>query len=231
MRTLLLIIALLLSPACVTRPPVKIETEHGVVRAASMSDAERVAEALTVAPQLRAKLEAVRVELPEVWVRDRDIGGALGVCRGHRIDLESAGDFVPVVVAHELVHWYMDGSPFEGAPFFIQEGMADYLSLELAGLVEGRTYENQVIGTLKVMPEGLDADARTHQALPEWARKAQARLGFEVVSRIGLQGVRPLAVRGAGGWSYVQAAGLEPEESSEAEESQRPVPGAHTPKD
>ena len=209
MRRILFGLAVLLTTSCVVPPPVRIETEHGVVRAASRADAESVAEALTAAPELRVLLEAVREDLPEVWVVDRDIGGSLGVYRGKRIDLESAGDFVPVVVAHELVHWYIEGSPFDGIPYFVEEGLADYLSLELVGIAHGRELENLALGSLTVTRPGLDADRRGWHELPEAESQALARLGFEVVSRVGLPRLRALADRGAPGWDYLEASRLE----------------------
>ncbi len=205
------VLVLLLSIACVSRPPVKLETEHGIVRAASLEDAERVAEALELGLEVRAPLLAQRDEPPVIWVVDHDLGGVRGKCFENRIELASAGEFVRVVVAHELVHWYIDGSPFDGMPQFVEEGLADYLSLELSGLVDARSRENQAIGALTVTRAGLDADVRAFLDLPREESRPLVRSGFEVVSKLGLERLRELAEAGAGPWDYLDAAGLEPD--------------------
>ena len=142
---------------------------------------------------------------------DRDLDGARGVCYEHRIELASAGEFLDVFVAHELVHWYADGSSYDAMPHFVEEGLADYLSLELFGLLEGRRQEHRRLGTQSTTTRALEADVGRYFELPDEESTAASRVGFEVVSRMGLERVRELARQGAGAWDYLHAAGMEPD--------------------
>lgn len=214
MRKLILTAAIALTAACVSAPPVTIDTEHGLVRASTREQAERVADALAVAPRVRDTLHATRADLPVLWVVEHDLGAARAVCYERRIELKpSAVELKPSAVeyyvAHELVHWYMPGSSFDGLPHFVEEGLADFVALQLFGLVSARERENAAIGSVTVPTAALDADSRVWFTLPDETKLALTRLGFTVVSRLGMDGLQTRAAASEGPWSYLQGAGID----------------------
>lgn len=205
MRHLIHLIALTLTAACSSVPPVSLDSEYGRVRAGTPEQAGRVAEVLAFAPQVRDTLRSTRSDLPVVWVVDRDLD-AIGVCFERRIELMAAGTIEPTCLIHELVHWYIPGSPFEGMPHFLQEGLCDFVALGFMGLLEARRRENDAIGALTVPSASLGMGTRDWFDLPRETRQDLSRLGFEVVSRLGLDRTEALAAARAEPLGYIQEA-------------------------
>lgn len=166
-----------------------------------------MADALAFGPRVRATLCSTRTDPPEVWVVERDLGEARGTCFERHIEVIPSA--VEYHLAHELVHWYVPGSPYDELPHFVEEGLADFVALELLGLTEARKEEHRRIGDLTVRADGLNADDRTWSELPADEERMLTRLGFEVVSRVGLDRLRTLAADRAGPLTYLEAAGLE----------------------
>jgi hypothetical protein len=205
MRKQISIVALALTSACASVPPVTVSTEHGLVRASTGEQVVRVAEALAAAPRVRDTLHSIRIDLPELWVVEHD-RSAIGSYNGSRIELKpQAGDYH---VLHELVHWYVHGSPFDGMPQFLEEGLCDFVALQVLGLVSARQREHVAIGELTVSFDSLSMRARRFLGLSVQTRIDLTRVGFEVVSRLGLDRLQVLAAAQADPWSYLREAGL-----------------------
>jgi hypothetical protein len=207
MRTAHFLTLAALTASCASAPRSSVEVEYGLVRAGTVEQAQFVADALAFTPRVRDTLEATRNELPELWIVERDLGGLRAICYERRIELS------PIVgeyhVLHELVHWYMPGSAFDGLPHFVEEGLCDFVALDMLGMVEGRRREHDTIERLTVPLASLDVNSRNFVRLPGKTRENLTRLGFEVVSRLGLDRVRALVAVGTSPLGYIEDSGIE----------------------
>ena len=217
MRSAIAVVALLLA-GCALPPPVRLETEHGVVRAQNRDEAERVASTLRLAPEIRLALASDRDDRIVVWAVDTSAESprnALGICYERRIDLmREAIPHTRTILAHELVHWYVRESPYAGMPYFVEEGLADWLATGIGGLRPARDEELQRMGSVTVTLQHLAYDYDGYCTLSLEQARAIGRLGYHVVSRIGLERLRELAESCAEPVDYLDAAGLEPDYAS-----------------
>jgi hypothetical protein len=111
-----------------------------------------------LAPLVRETLESTRTDLPILVLEDAATlpSGARASChQDHIVLAREAQDEFDFFVAHELVHWYIDESPYAGLPHFIEEGLADWIACDLMGGLEGRIAQNIEIGTMSVDPRRL----------------------------------------------------------------------------
>ena len=165
-----------------------------------------------LAAEVRDRIESMRRDLPPVHVLSapRTSDGAFAVCYDDRIVLgrDALADR-RFWVAHELVHWFIDASPLAGLPHFVEEGVADWISCELTGLLTARFAEADRIGRLRVPREHLALSAREAGSLPLADRETLDRAGFDIVRRLGLERLHELAARGAAPDAYLFAAGIE----------------------
>lgn len=208
MRSICVLLACALVACTTASPRGVIDTPYGRVRAADVHTAQRVAEALGLTQRVRSFLDSERADLPEIWVVDRLAGGSrYGICFAKRIELfRAAFVHVDYYVAHELVHWYAHDSPFARLPVFVEEGLADYIALRLTGLHDARVSEHRRMGGVSFPPDMLHADKESWGSWSFEDCEAATRLGFEVVSVLGLEGLLEFLGRGASALDYAGAA-------------------------
>jgi len=164
-----------------------------------------------LALQVQATLGSTRADLPRLVLEDAPTlpNGARAICYEDRIVLAGEGqaeyDFF---LAHELVHWYIDDSPYAGLPHFIEEGLADWISCDVTGVLRERIVESIAIGTLSIDPRHLDVTAAGWSCLSLDEREGLTRAGFDLVRRLGLAGIRELALQNGDSGVYLQRAGV-----------------------
>lgn len=216
MQTALLcsMVCSLLAIGCATPhplPPVVLETEHGLIRAQSHFTAETVAEMLEQSPEIKERLESTRADLPQVWLlasARAHLNGALGACGPDRIQLgfDALLDLQGVLM-HELVHWYVLDSPFAGLPHFIEEGLADYLAVEMTSVATGLGADFTLSASYKVSIREFSMTGAEARSLPMERYIELCEVGACVVSLLGLERVRELAAANAEPVSYLAAMG------------------------
>ena len=201
----------LLATCGCTAPPYKVETVTGVVYAGDQTTAERVALALDFAPAVRRRLESTREDRPVVFALDvsEEELGALAKCNEHRIRLSrEALQTLDFVVAHELAHWYMRGSPYYPIPYFLEEGLADYIALELNGgeeSLEARDREVEQIDDFVFQAGHFYGGPQAVQMLPPGEKLRLLYFGYAVVRRLGLAKLRELVAAEAYPLDYLEA--------------------------
>lgn len=222
-------LTLALVPSCVG-PAFTLENEYGVVHGDDEARVAIVAGELEMMTALRERLSSTRAGTVEVVLLERrrvgsgayaglltdgrivlgedafvPLRGDLGVPL--RIDLSRHGD-PRYYVAHELGHWLLRESPYEGVPTFVEEGIVDSIALELLGTLEARHAE---LAKTEPQPLPLAAILASREDYPHDDSSLQASLlGTEVVRRLGLEEIRRLRERGAGPLEYVSAAKAKP---------------------
>lgn len=196
--------ALLLTSCYATRI-----TEYGTVQAHRAEDYEKVAQALErLVPQVRQVLESPRTDLPRVRVlrSARARYGDYATCYSNRIDLGAdAMPGVNRVTAHELVHWYAQGTAFEGLPTWMEEGLAEYVA---ASLVRAVVTPAELVETWSRADWYED---RAWRRLQKNERHRLGEIGALVVARLGIDRVRKLAEARVAPTCYLWLAGLFPE--------------------
>ncbi len=161
--------------------------------------------------QVKTVLGSSRAEVPRLVFVDEPTmpGGARAVCYTDRIVIMGKGrEFIDYYVAHELVHWYIDDSPYAGLPHFIEEGLADWIACDLTGVLEARIVEAAQIGTLAIDPRHLPLEAEEFMNLPYDASVDLTRAGFDLIRRLGLEKLRELLRDNAVPIDYLHAAGV-----------------------
>ena len=114
-------------------------------------------------PRVQVLLGSTRTEIPRLVLGDEPTlpGGAYARCYQDYILVMGDGQKrLDFVIAHELVHWYIDDSPYAGLPHFIEEGLADWVSCRMMGLMEARIHEAANIGELNIDPRHLELGVR-----------------------------------------------------------------------
>ncbi len=161
--------------------------------------------------EVKSALESTRSEAPRLVLGEEPTmpNGARAVCYENYIVIMGEGqDSLDFFLAHELVHWYIDDSPYAGLPHFIEEGLADWISCEVTGVLEARIAESVQIGTLSIDPRHLSVTSAGWSHLSRGEREALTRAGFDLVRRLGLAELRELLRAHSEPWGYVRAAGI-----------------------
>jgi hypothetical protein len=162
-------------------------------------------------PQVRAALESTRTEVPRVVYGEAATlpDGSHAACYSDHIIIMATGrEALDHFTAHELVHWYIDESPYAGLPHFIEEGLADWIGCDLTGTLRHRVAESIQIGTLTIDPRHLSVDAEGWGLLTVREREDLTRAGFDVVKRLGLAKLRELATRSESVVGYLRESGV-----------------------
>jgi hypothetical protein len=161
---------------------------------------------------VKTRLDSTRANAPRLVLRDEPttLSGAPAVCYDNHIAImgKGQGGAFHFCLAHELVHWYTNDSPYEGLPVFIEEGLADWIACDLTGGLNSRIAENEQIGTLSIDPRHLWLDNAEFIQLPRDETADLGRAGFEIVRRLGLPRLRELLQDDAEPLDYLRAAGM-----------------------
>jgi hypothetical protein len=211
-RTLSTVLALMFLMACVG-PRKFVERPEGSVWGWSRESAERVAEALPVAERVRQRLGSTREGgvVIHVLAHQDPSDNSYGGCSDVRISLNpSALSNIEFALAHECAHWYAVGSPFDGMPLWMEEGLADWISCEVVGALEFRRLEIQGIGKFRTNSTLFLAGRTRWQTMSVDEIRTLTFLGFMVVDTIGLEEVARLARERSETNDYLRAARLEP---------------------
>jgi hypothetical protein len=182
----------------VPTPPVVVHTTEGDVRAYTQEDAQRIADLLVeLAPKVRAVLVEARAEPAEVIVLDRDIGLGNACNYDNQILMSPAArKSERLMLAHELVHWQIDGV-WRELPHTAQEGLADRIAFDLCPN-EQVSRGLQFLFVLRCIAvrdpiEALSVSEREWSDLHDEERKDSLyTIGFFVVTRIGIEPLRAL---------------------------------------
>ena len=220
-----LLLSLALAASCVS-PRYALETEYGVVRGDDEARVAIVSGELGMATAVRERLSSTRegpVEVLLLRSERVDTGAFAGLLSDGRIVLGEDA-FVPLraefgvpmridltrygdpryYVAHELAHWLLRESPYEGVPTFVEEGLADTVALELLGHLEARHAE-LVDAEPRPLPRSAILASREEYLHDDSSMQASL-LGTEVVRRLGFDEIRRLRARDADPFEYVNAA-------------------------
>lgn len=215
-RNLFVLLTLLSLAACRSIPRHEERSTAGVVRSDNPVTARRLlALAEELAPRVCAQLG---VEPAEPFVIHHAPGGdtnGVAVRRsGARVlerfillAKEPEEDYQGFVIAHELVHWYAT-APWDRLPHTVEEGLADYLSVELAPELRDHvtTQHDWTLATLtrERRERAFVVDARDWPKTASSARSDAYSIGFEICRRLGVQGLRALCERAEReGYSFV----------------------------
>ena len=174
-----------------------------------MPPSEAVSSALV--DHVKAELRSTRIDPPRLVLPDeaRLPDGAFAICYENYIAVMGDGrENLEFYVTHELVHWYIDESAYAGLPHFIEEGLADWIACERVGLLDARISEMQRIGTLEIYPQYLGLDYPEWSRIPEDQQQALGRAGFDIVLRLGRDGLIEQLEAGAVPLDYLYAAGV-----------------------
>jgi len=209
MRHLTLPLVLQLALASCSSTP---EFEHRSPAGLARSDDESVARMLAMMANIFSAqvCAALRVEQTPPFVihhvPGRSAAGMLverdgdGNVRDRRIEIgDRALDVCPrFLVAHELVHWYMQGV-WEHLPHAVEEGLADYIALQLVPEAREQRLAEHAETLANMTPErrekALEVSERTWATTPREVRSDAYAVGFEIVERFGIEGLRELCER------------------------------------
>lgn len=101
-------------------------------------------------------------------------------------------------VAHELVHWYAS-APWDRLPHAIEEGLADYIAVHVAPEFRDERIAELDRRLASITPErreqALAVSERTWATTPREVRSDAYAVGFKVVQRFGIEGLRELCER------------------------------------
>ena len=205
MRHLTLTVLLQLAVAsCNSTPMFEHRTPAGVARANDPNDARMLAMVGNLfTPEVCTKLR-VAPEPPFVihYVSGSESLG-LAVRRDgdriveRRIVIGEAAlrDQARFSVAHELVHWYAS-APWEHLPHAVEEGLADYIAVHIAPEFRDERVAELERRLSSITPErreqALDVSERTWATTPRDVRSDAYAVGFEIVQRLGIEGLREL---------------------------------------
>lgn len=205
----------LLFAGCSLTPPRRAVALAGEVRAYDRQTAEAMAALLDqLAPRVRELVGSTRADPIKLWIkRTRLVAGAYGTVttRGFVLLGQEAMEDSPAYhLAHELTHWYLPHSSFAGVPYFVEEGTADWIGLEVVAGVQGHVARGREIAAT----EFSTIDREALFSVKSWAEcsleqsQPLTMVASAVVHRLGLDGVRALAQRGAAPEEYLAAAGI-----------------------
>ena len=206
----------LLAAGCASAPPVAVATDAGLVRGADPAAVAAVARALAIwAPRMRRALELPpgAGRAPVVWIAATPtVDGVLAVTYTTRIVLgRDALRWPDPYLAHELVHWWIDASPYRGLPHFVEEGLAmalsyDLLPDDLARHAGWLTRNRDATAT----PQELELTPQAWHRLPRADAERLTALGYRAVRRVGLPRLRALAAARAPPDAYLAPGELAP---------------------
>jgi len=194
-------------------PTKYVERPEGSVWGWNRESAEKVASALPVADRVRQRLGSSREGgvVVHVFAHQDPSDNSYGGCSDVRIRLNpSALSNIEFALAHECAHWYAVGSPFEGMPLWMEEGLADWISCEVVGALEFRRLEIQNIGKFTSSSALFLAGRTRWQTMSVDEIRTLTFIGFMVVDSIGLDEVARLARARSETNDYLRAARLEP---------------------
>ena len=101
-------------------------------------------------------------------------------------------------VAHELVHWYAS-APWDRLPHAIEVGLADYIAVHVAPAFRDERIAELDRRLASITPErreqALAVSERTWATTPREVRSDAYAVGFEIVQRFGIEGLRELCER------------------------------------
>ena len=159
---------------------------------------------------VKEMLDSWREDELEVWVHDTPqlFFGAIAANLDGRIEMGLATAEAPRYYAiHELVHWFGGtDSPYENLPSYVEEGLADWIGLELTDRIEMRDAQHMRMGTIAVQEADILAEGAEYYGLPDEDAEATGRLGYEVVKALGLERLRQMAKANASPIDYLNAA-------------------------
>jgi hypothetical protein len=162
--------------------------------------------------EVRTALSSTRAEAPRLVLGEDATmpNGAVAICYENYIVVMGDGlDALDYYIAHELVHWYIDDSPYAGLPHFLEEGFADWIACDLTGTLDARRAETSQLGSLSINPRHLALDVEGWRRLPASDCDKLTRAGFDLVHRLGLEQLRELARAGSTPDDYLRVAGVQ----------------------
>jgi hypothetical protein len=204
---ILLLVALGLS-ACRSTPGFRVESPAGVASAYDVRDAWALA---VLGNYFAPKVcEVLGVEMAPPFVIEEvsgvDIAG-VDVKRdsadrivSQRIVLGGVAMRVQTnrLVVHELVHWYKS-DPWDRLPHVVEEGLAEYICLIFAP-----EFRDPRVAELAEYRANLTPERRERALSVTWQNKGDIpkderteiyAVGYEIVERLGIEGVRALCVK------------------------------------
>jgi hypothetical protein len=185
-----------------------------------------------LAAQVKELLDSERDELPRLAIREQfrhrypdgtyyEDMPVRGYASEEHIGLKpDLGEHYEEVLIHELTHWYVTGSPYDGIPGALEEGLAAWVAWDFTGLLPDGRKELSELGVVLVQWELLYSRWDDGTPLKRPGAGGAAAAGFEVVRRLGLDRVRELQRAGADMDDFLIEAGLIREPGRERWEEQ-----------
>jgi len=173
------------SASCVAPPSAKVEADHGLVRAPTPEEAERVAGMLDeLLPEIRRVLPGTTSPHVEVWLQDelrlfwlmrpsREVV-ALNYGAWNRIHLLRSSSYLPEDLTHELVH-LMLGPDWKSLPPVLVEGLADHVGLVLHPRVASRFRAGRLLRALAALGD-VEGRIRFARPLPNGGQQLTFRI-------------------------------------------------------
>lgn len=201
----------LVAVACATPPPpIEHASSGGVVRAFDAEEARQLSSIATEVTVEVCRLLGVepRSFVIHAYADDADHAGGIRVERdrhgqiiGRTIELRAGVWSAPrFLIAHEITHWSVAGSPWDRLPHAAEEGLCDFV----AGQVAPKSRDERVLDLKARAARGLDAPiddvlaltSRTWEHADAGAKTSAYALGYFLVERIGLERLRRLCESG-----------------------------------
>lgn len=206
------ILALAVASCAATPPRHEHRAPEGTVRSFDPEGARQVSSlAQELAPGVRGRLGVASDAPFEIWHVRRPLGridaglvverDRRGAPTAMRVEIgEEAYRALPrYVVAHELVHWYMRGTIWDRLPLVVEEGIAEFVAMDLDP-ESAASRKGQLVARLA----NLDPDGRA-QAMGArrgaWSRRPRGEgsaiyaVGHDLVQRLGLEALRAMGER------------------------------------
>jgi hypothetical protein len=203
----LLLLAFGLS-ACRSTPGFRVEAPAGVASAYDVRDAWALAVLGNYFAPKVCEVLGVEMAPPFVIEEVSGLDGAgVDVKRdsadrivSRRIVLGGAAMRVQAnrIVVHELVHWYK-ADPWDRLPHVVEEGLAEYISLIFAPEFRDPRVAELAECRANLTPErrerALAVNRHNKDLIPKDERTEIYAVGYEIVERLGIDGVRALCVK------------------------------------
>lgn len=183
-------------------PPACVQSREAIVFAPSAPEAERLARQFEdVAPRVRSALGITQSSPAKVALVDAaELPNAKGMNSGGWILI--ARNYTKIerlVIAHELVHWYLDGV-WNRLPGVMAEGLADCIASGIDPVNSGVL----LLARSEELPKVVLTDpvAVLSISYSGWRRHAEfdpdttlPSIGYFIAMRIGVEGLRALCVQ------------------------------------
>ncbi len=207
----LLFTALNLCSCRATPPKFEARTQLGSAR----SDDENVARALAdkasaYAPMVCEILDVERESPFIIWHVPGRVNGltlmeidSSGRVTGTRIEIgdQALPHLQDYLLAHELAHWYMRDATWARLPLAVEEGLGDavaFLIVPEMHVLRDEQYADAIAGlTLERRNRVLEISRRDWNQAPREVRDDAYPVGYEIVQRIGIDGLRAMCDRAA----------------------------------